>query len=369
MFGSIGSANGDRRPERIATHVWTGLGGGQTYEWYVTVSDGTTTTTGPTWTFHTAAERRSGVRRCGRHRRPATSTEDEATAAVIAGIQGTIFTTGDNVYPNGTLQSSPACYDPAVGQPVQVRTRPVPGNHDWGTGARDLDGYIGYFGAAPPTPAARATTATTSAANWHVVNLDSECADGARRLRRRIAQELWLKADLAANSTKNVIALWHKPRFSSGATNLTRVQPLVDDLYAAGVDIVLVGHDHIYERFQPLDPTGAVATRPTGSSTSPSGPAARATTAAGTPLPTSEVLNATTFGILKLTLHATSYDWEFLPVAGQTFTDSRHRGHVAPPRRTGRRSRRLTLHARRRTRPSWWPHPASLRTTPMRPTH
>ena len=72
------------------------------------------------------------------------------------------------------------------------------------------------------------------------------------------AQELWLKADLAANSTENVIALWHKPRFSSSATNDAELQPFVDDLYAAGVDLMLVGHDHVYERFAPLDASGAV---------------------------------------------------------------------------------------------------------------
>ena len=126
------------------------------------------------------------------------------------------------------------------------------------------------------------------------------------------AQELWLKADLAANSTKNVIALWHKPRYSSGATNLQALQPLWDDLYAAGVDILLDGHDHIYERTAPMKSgaTPAVPARcrpdlrhPTvhrrHGRRSPPWPRPH-------PLPTSEVRNDTTFGIFKLTLHATT---------------------------------------------------------------
>ncbi len=83
-----------------------------------------------------------------------------------------------------------------------------------------------------------------------------------RRLSAGSAQELWLKADLAANSGKNVIALWHKPRYSSGITDYQPVQPLWDDLYAAGVDILLDGHDHIYERTAPMMSGATLASRP-----------------------------------------------------------------------------------------------------------
>ena len=316
VFGSIGSANGIASGAH-ATTSWTGLGGGQTYEWFATVSDGTTTTTGPTWTFHTAAETDPvfvGVGDIG----SCDVTDDEATAAVMAGVDGPIFTTGDNVYPDGTLAEFNACYDPAWG-PFKTRTRPVPGNHDWNTG--NLAGYNAYFGANATDANGKSYYSYDIGSLWHVVNLDSECAKVPGGCGVGSAQELWLKADLAANSTKNVIAIWHKPRFSSGATNLTELQPLIDDLYAAGVDIGLVGHDHIYERFQPLDPTGAFD--PVyGIKHFTVGTGGEAHHTAGAPKPTSEALNATTFGIFKLTLHATSYDWEFLPVAGETFTDS-----------------------------------------------
>ena len=147
------------------------------------------------------------------------------------------------------------------------------------------------------------------------------------RLRRRFAQELWLKADLAANASKNVIALWHKPRYSSGQTNLQALQPLWDDLYAAGVDILLDGHDHIYERIVPMKSGATLSDPPVADPTYgiqqfTVGTGGEAHHGLGTTLPTSVVRNDTDFGIMKFTLHATTYDWVFLPIAGSTFTDS-----------------------------------------------
>ena len=174
--------------------------------------------------------------------------------------------------------------------------------------------------------------------HWHVVNLDSECEEtllGGCDVGS--AQELWLKADLAANSTKNVIALWHKPRYSSGQTNLQALQPLWDDLYAAGADILLDGHDHIYERFVPMKSGAALSDPPVADPTYgiqqfTVGTGGEAHHSLGTVLDTSVVRNNTDFGIMKFTLHANSYDWVFLPIAGSTFTDSgTGTVHDAPP--------------------------------------
>ena len=117
-------------------------------------------------------------------------------------------------------------------------------------------------------------------------------------------QEVWLKADLAANSTKNVIAIWHKPRYSSGATQYQAVQPLWDDLYAAGVDILLDGHDHIYERTAPMKSGATLASSPVAD---PDYGITQFTVGTGgeghhglvTPLPTSQVQDDTTFGDLQ----------------------------------------------------------------------
>ena len=153
------------------------------------------------------------------------------------------------------------CYGPTWGIPsIKSRTRPIPGNHDWGntgTASDNLDGYNGYFGAAATDANGKSYYSyNIPSSNWHIVNLDSECEDVPGGCAAGSPQELWLKADLAANSTKNVIALWHKPLFSSAGTNQTELQPFVDDLYAAGADLVLDGHDHVYERIAPLDATG-----------------------------------------------------------------------------------------------------------------
>ncbi len=301
-----------------ATATWPSLGHGQGYEWYATADDGASTvTTGPTWTFSTAAGSdpvfvgAGDIASC-------TASGDAATAPIVAAIEGTVFTTGDDAYPNGTATDFTSCYDPTWGA-VKSRTRPTPGNHDWNTA--NLAGYRGYFGPSATDANGQSYYSYDIGSNWHIVNLDSECAKVPGGCGVGSPQETWLRADLAANSTKNVIGLWHKPRFSSGATNLTDVQPFVDALYEAGADITLVGHDHVYERQAPLDAAGQ-ADPSFGIRTFTVGTGGESHHSLGTVRSTSQSLNNDTFGVLKLTLHANTYDWEFFPEAGKTFTDS-----------------------------------------------
>ena len=225
------------------TATWSSLGAGQTFEWYVTVDDGTAAAvTGPTWTFHTAASTDpvfvgvGDIASCD-------VTTDTDTGNIIAGVDGTVFTTGDNVYPNGTASDFTNCYAPTPwgSAPVLSRTHPVPGNHDWGTGVTNsLERLLRLLRRQRDRCRRHELLQLRHPdSNWHVVNLDSECAQVAGGgCDAGSDQELWLKADLAANHTKNVIALWHKPRYSSGITNLQTLQPLWDDLYLAGVDIL-----------------------------------------------------------------------------------------------------------------------------------
>ena len=265
-------------------------------------------------------------------------TQDTATGALLAGIAGTVWTAGDNVYPTGTdINNYNNCYEPAWGGAIKARTHPVPGNHDWGTGqvpsgSETLAAYFAYYGANANAGGTSYYSYNIPSSNWHVVNLDSECQLVPGGCLASSAQELWLRADLAANASKNVIAIWHKPRFSSGVTNYTALQAFYDDIYEFGVDILLDGHDHVYERLAPMNATGAADptygirqfTVGTGGAALQSCP--------GTTLSTSVVCNASTYGVLKLTLHATGYDWAFLPIAGQTFTDAGSGlVHAAPP--------------------------------------
>jgi len=135
------------------------------------------------------------------------------------------------------------------------------------------------------------------------------------------AQEQWLRADLQAHPTTCSLAYWHHPRFSSGYhRNTVEMQPIWQALYDAGADVVLNGHDHHYERFAPQTASG-VRDDERGMREFVVGTGGVALRAIGTVQPNSEVRNSDTHGVLKLTLHSTSYDWEFVPEAGKTFTD------------------------------------------------
>ena len=310
-FAELVQFSGVTSGDDVST-LWPSLGAGQTYEWYVSVSDGSLTRTGPTWTFHTTPSTDPvfvGVGDIG----SCDVTTDTDTGNIIKGIDGTVFTTGDNVYPNGTVSDFTNCLAPTPWGDTDVlsRTHPVPGNHDWGTGVTDnLDGYFDFYGDERERPVGRATTATTSRQQLARRQPRQRVRpDRRRRLRAGSDQELWLKADLAANSTKNVIALWHKPRYSSGATNLQALQPLWDDLYAAGVDILMDGHDHIYERFIPMKSGATLASQPVADPTYgiqqfTVGMGGEAHHGLSTPSGPAVVRNNTDFGIFKLTLHA-----------------------------------------------------------------
>lgn len=248
-----------------------------------------------------------------------TSTRDADTAALLDGLPGTVFTLGDNVYPNGTSAEFGACYEPTWGR-HKARTRPAPGNHDYNTAG--AAGYYAYFGAAASPLDVNCTSHCLGyyaydLGAWRIIVLNSEIAHGVGS-----PQEQWLQAELAAHPNACTLAYWHKPRFSSGQHGAnTSVQTFWDALYAYGADVVLNGHDHTYERFAPQSPSGqgeptrglrefVVGTGGAGLYSFPS------------IAPNSEVRNADTWGVLKLTLHPDSYDWEFIPVAGQTFTDA-----------------------------------------------
>ena len=239
---------------------------------------------------------------------------DEATATLLDGIAGTVYTLGDNVYSSGTATEFSQCYDPTWGR-HKARTKPSPGNHDYNTSG--ASGYFGYFGALAG-PSGRGYY-SFDLGNWHIVSLNSEVSMSAGS-----AQEVWLRGDLAASTKQCTLAYWHKPRFSSGTNHgsLASAQPLWQALYDFHAELILNGHEHNYERFAPQTPTGA-ADPANGIREIISGTGGESHyNDEGTPLPNSELFNGTTFGVLKLTLGAGTYSWQFIPVAGQSFTDS-----------------------------------------------
>jgi hypothetical protein len=254
------------------------------------------------------------------------SQKDLETARLLDNIAGTVFTLGDNVYSDGTDLQFSNCYDPTWGR-YKARTRPAPGNHDYHTPG--ASGYFDYFGSAAGEMGKGYYSYDLGA--WHIIVLNSECTQ-VGGCESDSPQGQWLEADLAANPKVCTLAYWHRPRFSSGSVHGSnaRYRDFWRLLYDAGADVVLNGHDHTYERFAPQDPAG-IADPGRGIREFVVGTGGAGLYTFGTPEPNSEVREGNTHGVLKLTLHPTSYDWEFVPIAGQTFTDSGSASCVLSP--------------------------------------
>jgi hypothetical protein len=118
------------------------------------------------------------------------------------------------------------------------------------------------------------------------------------------------------------LAYWHHPRFSSSDHgNDASLGAFWDALYAAGADVVLAGHDHVYERFAPQTPTGK-ADPQRGIRAFVVGTGGKKAYGFGRAQPNSEVRNSGTPGVLKLTLTSGACAWEFVPADGYAFRDS-----------------------------------------------
>jgi hypothetical protein len=249
------------------------------------------------------------------------SSGDEATANLLDDIPGTVFTTGDNAYEDGTTANFNECYNPSWGR-HKARTRPTPGNHEYRITSSNANAsdYFEYFGAA----AGDSSTGYYSydLGDWHMVALNSMC-DKVGGCGATSPMVTWLKQDLAANSEACTLAYFHHPLFTSHSVyaNNPKMKPSWEALYAADADVVINGHSHNYERFAPQTPNGMLDPE-RGIREFVVGTGGGAFHGFGTIQPNSEVHNSGTFGVLKLTLHPSSYDWEFRPVAGKTFTDS-----------------------------------------------
>lgn len=243
-------------------------------------------------------------------------TGAEATAKLLDQISGTVMAVGDLAYPDGSKENF-VCYDKTWGR-AKSRTRPAPGNHEFHSSSATP--YFDYFGVAAGDP--KTGYYSYQLGTWHIIVPNSECKD-VGGCEAGSPQEKWLRADLAAHPAACTLAYWHKPLFSSGGThgnNLT-VKPLWQALYEANADVVVTGHDHDYERCAPQTPDGT-ADPARGIREFVAGTGGKNHRPFGPPKPQSEVRDATAFGVLKLTLKAGGYDWQFIPEEGKSFTDS-----------------------------------------------
>ena len=243
---------------------------------------------------------------------------------VNAGLAA-VLPLGDVQYDCGSATEFARSYHLSWGR-VKAITRPAIGNHEYhtsgGTGCSSSangNGYFGYFGAAAGEPGKGYYSYDIGA--WHLVALNSNCSFVS--CGSSSAQVQWLRGDLAAHPAKCTLGYWHHPRFTSGTNSpgSNSVTPLYQALYDYGADVVLVGHDHHYERFAPQSPAGG-RDLARGIRQFLVGTGGRGFHPVKSPRPNSEVRNNVTFGVLKLTLRPASYDWQFVPEAGKSFRDA-----------------------------------------------
>ena len=231
------------------------------------------------------------------------SKGDEATAALVARIPGTVAVLGDAVYDSGTAEEFRDCY--SWGR-FRGRTRAALGNHEYGTG--NADAAIAYF------RLPRRGYYSYELGDWHVVVLNSNCRP-AGGCERGSPQQRWLDSDLAAHPARCTVAYMHHPRFSSGLHGSdATLGALWTTLVRGGADVVLAGHDHHYERLAPFE---GIRSFVVGSGGRSHYPVLRRLSR-----PKSVALDFLTYGVLRLTLRPEGYDWRFVPVRGSTFTDT-----------------------------------------------
>lgn len=253
-----------------------------------------------------------------------STCHQQATSDLLRSLKpDAVLTLGDNQYEDGALTDFRTYYQPSWGR-LEGITRPSAGNHDYHT--RGAAGYFDYFGSAAGDRSKGYYSFDLGA--WHLVALNSNCNDISGGCGAGSPQETWLKADLAASAATCTLAYWHHPFYTSGSTHQgdrSRMASIWQDLFDAGAEIVLSGHEHNYERFAPQDANGNVdSARGVVQFVVGTGGKGHYDDL-GSPIPNSIVRDGTTFGVLALTLKPEGYDWQFVPdtTGGSgSFTDS-----------------------------------------------
>jgi len=232
-----------------------------------------------------------------------------STARLLDQIPGTVFTAGDNAYYSGTAKEFENCYGPSWGR-HRARTRPSPGNHEYESSA---SAYFDYFGASAGPPGRGYYSFNIG--SWKILSLNSETGSGPGS-----PQGEWLRSELAGDRLTCTAAIWHRPLFSSGKIgDNTDMRELWRTLYEANVDLIINGHDHLYERFAPQDPDGRLDTV-RGIRQFTVGTGGAPITGIASSHANSQT-SATVWGVAVFTLRDRGYDWQFLPVSDE-FDDS-----------------------------------------------
>jgi hypothetical protein len=242
---------------------------------------------------------------------------DGATARLLGETRGTVFTLGDNAYPDGTRAQFRDCYDRTWGK-YKKRTKPAAGNHEYNSpGAKP---YFNYFGKRAGKPGKGYYSYERG--TWHIVALNSNCEEvgGCGASSRQAA---WLRRNLRKHRAGCTLAYFHHPLYASGRSydSPDRVRRFWSILYKRDADVILGAHAHRYERFAPMTPGGKRSDRGirqfiVGTGGAPGG------AQEGPDDPNVQAKNPRTPGVLKLRLGPGRYRWRFVPVADRKFTDS-----------------------------------------------
>ena len=254
---------------------------------------------------------------------------DERTAAIVdsiaredsaANVTNAVFTVGDHVYPNGAMANWNACWRPSWGDTtkrIMRNLRPSIGNHDLDNGFGEA--YYQIFGKA--AGAKGLGYYAYDLGEWKIISLNSEIVTNpAFPPDTRRAQEAWLRKELEGNTKKCTIAYFHRPRFSSGGhSGDLRMTGLWNILYEHNVDLVINGHEHHYERFDPQTPAGLRDTVK-GIPQFIVGTGGASLTGIRNPVqPNSARRIQGHYGVLKLTLGAGEYQHAFLDTEGRVW--------------------------------------------------
>lgn len=246
-----------------------------------------------------------------------TACQHVAVAKLVeAAKPDALLTLGDTQYDYGTNEEFRSSYNVSWGR-FRALTRPAVGNHEY-LRDRKAKGYFQYFGNSAGDPNKGYYSYDLGA--WHLIALNSNCSF-VGGCDQGSPQEKWLRRDLRENAKLCTLAYWHHPLFSSSEHGKGLfVTPLWRTLYKYRVDVVLNGHDHVYERFGPQDPYGKSVR--SGIREFVVGTGGKEHYDIKSTQPNSKAHNDSTFGILVMGLKQRGYSWEFQPVAGKTFTDA-----------------------------------------------
>jgi hypothetical protein len=245
----------------------------------------------------------------------------KATADLAASLRpSAVLALGDLQYDDGTLEKFRTSYGLTWGRLRQI-THPVPGHKEYldAMSGRPAGGYFAYFKSAAGAP--RRGWYSFDIGRWHLVALNSEC-DEVGGCTERSPQLRWLRADLSANRHRCTLAYWNRPRFSSGQHGgQTTLAAFWHELYAGGVDVVLNGRAYDYERFAPQTPVGQRDSA-RGIRQFVVGTGGRHLEEFEKIQRNSEKRDASTYGVLQLTLRPDRYEWRFVPTTPDGFTDA-----------------------------------------------